>query len=83
MDWPPPCHVGRPAPQRAVARGREPERRFEHAGKVRLIGKSGLARDFDQRPLLVDPVAREGEPAHEQVAVRARAEHDPELRARS
>jgi hypothetical protein len=61
MDWPPPCHVGRPAPQRAVARGREPERRFEHAGKVRLIGKSGLARDFDQRPLLVDPVAREGE----------------------
>src|SRR6266849_1875732 len=79
MDRPPPCQVSRADPQRAVAPGSEPERRFERAGEVRLIGESRLARDFDQRTLLMNPIAREGESAHEKVAVRARAEHDPEL----
>jgi len=46
---------------------------------VRLIGESGVARHLDQWALPVDPLPREVETAHEQVAVRARAEHDPEL----
>src|SRR2546425_5149776 len=79
MDRPPPCQVGRPRPQRAVARGREPERRFEGAGKVRLIGKSHLTRHVDEWALLMDPVPREGEPTHEQVTMGARTQHDPEL----
>src|SRR2546426_5094991 len=79
MDRPPPCQVGRPRPQRAVARGREPERRFEGAGEVRLIGKSRLTRHVDEWALLMDPVPREGEPAHEQVSMGARTQHDPEL----
>src|SRR5256885_3837205 len=79
MDRPPPCQVGRPRPQRAVARGREPERRFEGAGKVRLIGKSRLTRHVDEWALLMDPVPREGEPTHEQVTMGARTQHDPEL----
>src|SRR2546430_17415228 len=79
MDRPPPCQLGRPRPQRAVARGREPERRFEGAGKVRLIGKSRLTRHVDEWALLMDPVPREGEPTHEQVTMGARTQHDPEL----
>src|SRR5437899_4179609 len=83
MDRPPPCQVGRPRPQRAVARGREPERRFEGAGKVRLIGKSRLTRHVDEWALLMDPVPREGEPTHEQVTMGARTQHDPELDRKS
>src|SRR5712691_9542016 len=65
--------------ERAIASGSEPERRFERAGEVRLIGESSLARDFHQRTLLVDLLAREGEPAHEKVAIGARPVHDSEL----
>src|SRR5436190_12753329 len=79
MDRPPACQVGRPRPQRPIARWREPERRFERASEVRLNGKSRLTRHVDKWALLMDPVAREGEPAHEQVTMGARAEHDPEL----
>src|SRR5262249_58407200 len=66
-------------PQRPIARWREPERRFERASEVRLIGEPGIARYLHQRPLLVDALAREAETSHEQIAVGARAEHDPEL----
>src|SRR5256712_6792065 len=79
MARPPPGQVGRPRPQRAVARGGEPERRFERASEVRLIGKSRLTRHVDEWALLMDPVPREGEPTHEQVTMGARTQHDPEL----
>src|SRR5262249_36865872 len=60
---------------------RQPERRLEYAGEVRLIGEAGVARDLGQRALLMNPVPRELEATHKQVAVRARPEHDPELAA--
>src|SRR4029434_4072727 len=66
-------------PQRAIAGGREPERRSEHAGEVRLIGESRLARHVDQGTRRVDQVAREGETPHQQITMGARAERLPEL----
>ncbi|PYN12593.1 MAG: hypothetical protein DME05_21235 [Candidatus Rokuibacteriota bacterium] len=46
---------------------------------MRLVGEPGLARHVGQWSLCVDSLAREAEPAHEQVAVRVRAEHGSEL----
>jgi hypothetical protein len=46
---------------------------------VRLVGESRLARDLGERARPVDRVPREREPPHQEVAIRARAEHDPEL----
>src|SRR5262249_26679661 len=79
MDRPLPCQVGRPTPQRPIARRREPERRLERSGEMRLIGEPRIARHLDEWPLLVDALAREAQASHEQIAVGARAEHDPEL----
>src|SRR5262249_32186521 len=79
MDRPLSCQVGRATPQRSIARGGEPERRFERASEVGLIGEPRIARHLDEWPLLVDALAREAETPHEQIAVGARAEHDPEL----
>jgi hypothetical protein len=64
-----------------VAGGRQPERRRERAGEVRLVGESGLARDVGQRPTLVHLDAREVETAHEEIAMGTGAERDPELTA--
>src|SRR5262249_60553754 len=66
-------------PQRAVTSRREPERGFEHAGEVRLIGESRLAGHIDQGMRRVDQVAREGETPHQQITMRAPAEGPPEL----
>jgi hypothetical protein len=46
---------------------------------MRLIGESRVECDLDQRALLVNPLPCEFETAHEQVAVGAGSEHDPEL----
>src|SRR4029453_13061452 len=78
LDGPRSCQVDAD-PQRAVAGGREPERRSEHAGEVRLIGESRLASHVDQRMRRVDQVAREGETPHQQITMGARAERRPEL----
>src|ERR1700704_4148044 len=76
---PPRTLLGRPQPQRAVARGRETECRLEHPREVRLVGEAGVACDIDQAARPADPLAGEVEAAHQQVAMRARAERDPEL----
>src|SRR6267378_336652 len=65
--------------QRTVARGSQSERRCERPGKVGLIGESRVAGDFGQWVLPVNPLPCELQTAHQQIAVRAGAEHDPEL----
>src|SRR5580765_3234706 len=76
---PPGTLLGRPHPQRAVARGRETESGLEHPREVRLIGEAGVAGHVDQTARPANPLAGEVEAAHEQIAMRARAERDPEL----
>ncbi len=66
-------------PQRPVPRRREPEGRSEDSREVRLIGESRLERDLDKGALPVNPLPCEFETAHEQIAVGAGPEHDPEL----
>src|SRR5262245_18878311 len=79
LDSPRSCQVAWIDPEGAVAGGGEPERRSEHAGEMRLVGESRLARHVDQGTRRVDQVARQGETPHEEIAMWARAEHRPEL----
>src|SRR5262247_210611 len=79
LDGPRSCQVAGMDPEGAVTGGGEPERGSEHAGEVRLIGEPCLARHVDQGPRRVDQVARQGKPPHEEIAMRARAQHRPEL----
>src|SRR2546429_7277444 len=68
-------------PQRTVACGRQSECRFEDAGEVCLIGESRIARDLDEWTVPVNPVPCELETSHQQIAVWAGPEQDPELTA--
>src|SRR5213592_826550 len=66
-------------PQRTVPRRSQSERRSEGSREVRLIGESRVERDLDERALPVNLLPCEFEAAHEQIAVGAGPQHDPEL----